>query len=163
MKKIMLMLALMPLSAFAVTTTDYARVVSATPQMERVRVDGHCRDVSYTERQEAPAAEGMGGTILGGVVGGLLGNQVGGGNGRSVATAAGAITGAIVGGKMSRNGPETRDVTRTRQECEQDSWSEVATGYRVTYEYKGQRDTVVMPRDPGRRLEMRVTAEPVVR
>lgn len=163
MKKIMLMLALLPLSAFAVTTSYYARVESVTPQVERVRIEGQCRDVSYTERRAVPASDGVGGSILGGVVGGLLGNQVGGGNGRTVATAAGAITGAIVGGNMDRNGPSTRQVTHTRQVCEQDSWSTVTTGYLVSYEYKGQRGTVVTQNDPGRELEMRVTAEPVVR
>lgn len=164
MKKIMLALALLPISAFAVTTYEPARVVSVTPQTEQVRNEGRCRDVSYQETEQAQPNSGVGGTIIGGVVGGLLGNQVGGGSGRKVATAAGVIGGALVGGNIDRNRDrEPQQVTRTRQVCDQDSYSSVTSGYIVTYLYKGQRDTVVMQNRPGRTIQMRITAEPVAR
>lgn len=167
MKKILLALAvaatLAPLGASAITTYESARVESATPQVEEIRVTGACRTVTTTEQTAVQGSSGMGGSILGGVVGGLLGNQVGGGNGRTIATAAGAITGAIVGGNMGRSGPATQPVTSSRQVCEPDGWSQRTTGYLVTYEYKGQRGTIVTPYEPGRSLEMRVTAEPMTR
>jgi uncharacterized protein YcfJ len=163
MKKFMLAFALAPLTAFAVTTYEAARVESVTPQVEQVRTPGQCRTSTVTEQQSVQGSSGIGGSILGGVVGGLLGNQVGGGNGRSVATAAGAITGAIVGGNMDRSGPSTQPVTRTRQVCDADSWTTNTTGYLVVYEYKGQRGSIVTQKDPGRSIEMRVTAEPVFR
>jgi len=163
MKKFVFALAFVPLAASAVTVYDSARVISAVPQVEEIRVKQPCRTVTVTEQQEVAGSDGVGGSILGGVVGGLLGNQIGGGSGRTVATAAGAITGAIVGGNMDRTAPGTREVTRERQVCEPDRWESVTTGYKVTYEYKGERGTVITERDPGRSLEMRVTAEPIGR
>jgi uncharacterized protein YcfJ len=161
MKKFLAALAFAPLSAFAVTAYDVAHVESVTPQFEQIRVPGQCRSVTVTEQQTVQGSSGVGGSILGGVVGGLLGNQVGGGSGRAVATAAGAITGAIVGGNMDRSGPTTQPVTTTRQVCEADTWTTQTTGYQVNYEYHGQRGSLIMPHDPGRTLDMRVTAEPV--
>jgi len=116
-----------------------------------------------TEQPQQVASSGLGGSILGGVVGGLLGNQVGGGSGRSVATAAGAIAGVLVGGNMDRGGAMGQPTTTTRQECEQDAFYSRTTGYMVNYDYRGQRGTVITPMDPGATLQMRVTAEPVVR
>jgi uncharacterized protein YcfJ len=163
MKKISILLALLPMSAFAVTTYDTARVESVTPQLEQIRVPGVCRQVSVREQHAVAASDGVGGSILGGVVGGLLGSKIGGGNGRTVATAAGAITGAIVGGNMARTDGGVEEVTRTRQVCDEDTWSTRTTGYLVTYEYKGERGSFVSAVDPGRTVEMRVHAEPVAR
>ena len=163
MKKLALFLALAPLSAFAVSTYDYATVESVTPQVQQVRERGQCRQVQVREDQVVEANNGVGGSIVGGIVGGLLGNQVGGGSGRHAATAAGAIAGAIIGGNMERSGPSVQPVYTTREVCDPDRYTSVVTGYLVTYDYKGQRGTVVMPRDPGHAIEMRVTAEPVIR
>lgn len=163
MKKLAIFLALVPMSAFAVTTYDTARVESVTPQFEQVRVQGGCRNVSVTESQVVAASSGVGGSIVGGVVGGLLGSNIGGGSGRTAATAAGAIAGAIVGGNMDRTGGGVDQVTRTRQVCDADTWANRTTGYLVHYEYKGERGSFMSSFDPGRSVEMRVTAEPVVR
>jgi uncharacterized protein YcfJ len=163
MKKIAILLALLPMSAFAVTTYDTARVESVTPQVEQIRVPGVCRNVRVTESHAVAASSGVGGSILGGVVGGLLGSNIGGGSGKTAATAAGAIAGAIVGGNMDRNTGGVEEVTRTRQVCDADSWSTRTTGYLVQYEYKGERGSFVSTIDPGRTVEMRVVAEPVSR
>ena len=161
MKKIILALAFAPLSAFAVTTYDTARVESVTPQMENVRIQGQCRMSNEYEQSSYQSNDGIGGSILGGVVGGLLGSQVGGGSGKTVATAAGAIAGTLVGGNLSRNGQSSQPSTRARQYCEPDRWASRATGYLVAYEYRGQRGTVVTESDPGSYLQMVITAEPV--
>lgn len=163
MKKISIFLALLPLSASAVTTYDTARVESVTPQLEQVRVAGACRNVTVTESVAVGANTGVGGSIVGGVVGGLLGSNIGGGSGRTAATAAGAIAGAIVGGNMSRTEGGVEEVRRTRQVCDADTWSTRTTGYLVTYEYKGERGSFVSSVDPGRTVEMRVHAEPIAR
>jgi uncharacterized protein YcfJ len=163
MKKFSILLALLPMSAFAVTTYDTARVESVTPQVEQIRVPGVCRNVTVREQQAVPASDGVGGSIVGGVVGGLLGSKIGGGNGRTVAAAAGAITGAIVGGNMDRSGPTVQEVRHTREICEPDTWSTRTTGYLVNYEYKGERGSFMSAVDPGRTVEMRVSAEPVAR
>lgn len=166
MKNLLVSLALLPLaslSALAATSYDVARVESVTPQYEQVRVVGPCRQVVSSERQVGGSGSGTGGSIVGGIVGGLLGSQVGGGSGRQVATAAGAITGAILGGNVERAGPSTQEVRTVRMVCEPDRVSSSMTGYLVTYEYLGQRSSVVMARDPGNTLEMRVVAEPITR
>lgn len=163
MKKISIFLALLPMSAFAVTTYDTARVESVTPQLEQVRVPGVCRNVTVTETHAVAPSTGVGGSIVGGVVGGLLGSNIGGGSGRTVATAAGAIAGAIVGGNMDRTTGGIDEVRRTRQVCDADTWSTRTTGYLVQYEYKGERGSFMSSVDPGRTVEMRVVAEPIVR
>jgi uncharacterized protein YcfJ len=162
MNKLILALALAPLSAVAVTSYDTARVESVTPQQENVRIQGQCRMSSEYEQQGYQSNDGIGGSILGGVVGGLLGSQVGGGSGKTVATAAGAIAGTLVGGNLARNGQGSHQTDRPRQYCEPDRWTTRTTGYLVTYEYRGQRATVVTESDPGRVLQMVVTAEPVI-
>jgi uncharacterized protein YcfJ len=164
MNKFVLALMLAPLSALAVTTYEQAYVESVVPQVEKVRIPGQCRTITVTEQHAgSQGGDGVGGAILGGVVGGLLGNQVGGGSGRHAATAAGAIAGAIVGGNMDRNSQTPQQTSRTRQVCELDSWTTNTTGYLVTYEYKGQRESIVTQQHPGRTIEMRVSAEPVIR
>lgn len=62
---------------------------------------------------QAPASNGVAGTVIGGVIGGVLGNQVGGGSGRDAATVVGAVGGAIAGNQIqkSRN-QEVRESVR---------------------------------------------------
>ena len=167
MKKIALLLALAPLSAFALTTYDTARVESVEPLMETTRIAGQCRTITTTETvqgQQQAGGSGIGGGIIGGIAGGLLGSQIGGGHGKTAATAIGAIGGALVGSNMDRNSAAApQQTTSTRQVCDPDQVSNRVTGYRVDYSYQGQRGTVNLPYQPGSTLEMRVTAEPVIR
>jgi uncharacterized protein YcfJ len=37
------------------------------------------------------------------------------------------------------------------------------TGYQVTYDYRGQQFSTVLPQDPGPTLQVRVSVDPVVR
>jgi uncharacterized protein YcfJ len=136
---------------------DYARVVSVTPQVEQFNQPRQdCRtEYAPVQRQQ----RSVGGSIIGGLAGGILGNQVGGGTGRTVATAAGAIAGAIVGDRM-----ENSDTAVTEQPIRQcrmvDHWESRTNGYAVTYEYRGQTHTSVMPYDPGERVRLRVSLTP---
>lgn len=62
---------------------------------------------------QAPASNGVAGTVIGGVIGGVLGNQVGGGSGRDAATVVGAVGGAIAGNQIQKNrNPEVRESVR---------------------------------------------------
>lgn len=140
---------------------DYARVVSVTPQYERVN---HPRQECVTEYVQVQHQQerGVAGSIIGGIAGGILGNQVGGGSGRTAATAAGAIAGAIVGDRIDNNGNVAMaSGTQPVQRCHTvDSWQTRANGYLVTYEYRGVTETAVLPYDPGKRLPVRISVSP---
>ena len=140
---------------------DYARVVSVAPQGEQInRPRQECRTEYVRQVQQQP--RGVGGSIVGGVAGGIIGNQVGNGNGRTAATALGAITGAIVGDRVENNNNGGAVVTEQPvQHCRMvDHWETHASGYAVTYEYRGHTYTSVMPYDPGDRVRLRVSFSP---
>ena len=88
------------LPAQAADYTDTARVVSATPIVERVREPR--QECTAEAPPQIPQAErSVIAPIIGGVAGALLGSTVGRGSGRDAATAAGAIVGAIVGDRVA--------------------------------------------------------------
>jgi uncharacterized protein YcfJ len=160
-------------SAHAADFEDFARVINATPQVERINVPRQDCRTEYETSQRYPAPERVqerstGGAILGGLAGGLLGSQVGGGNGKIAAAAVGAVTGALVGDRMDNNGnnnnnynAQPRYESRPVRECRNiDSWETRTTGYAVTYEYNNRTYTSVMPYDPGARLRLHVTLTP---
>ena len=144
---------------------DRARVQHAEPQYESVQVPRQeCTSQIVNEPQPiAGGGGGYGGVIIGGVAGGLLGNQVGKGHGKEAATAAGAVIGAIAGDRIANSQPQgytyqPREVRscRTVHDVQQR-----LTGYRVTYEYRGQEYTTVMREQPGRTLPVRVSVTPL--
>lgn len=143
--------------------TDTARVLSSTPQMERVNVP---RQECRTEYQQQSYSNGgnnsVAGAIIGGIAGGLLGNTIGKGNGRVAAAAVGAGVGAIAGNNIANN---QRGYGGTRsvpvQSCYQvDNWQTVNTGYLVTYEYNGRTYNTVTNEQPGRYIDVNVAIEP---
>lgn len=166
MKRIAL-LALLATGTVAVqaqTFVDRARVQDVQPQYETVQVPRQeCSSQIVQEAQPVAVERGYGGAIIGGVAGGILGNQVGKGHGREAATAAGAVIGAIAGDRISNNQPQgyvsaPREVRscRTVHDVQQR-----LTGYRVTYEYRGQEYTTVTREQPGRTLPVRVSVTPL--
>ena len=154
-------LGLAPL-AQAADFEDTANVVSVAPQIQQVnqpRQECYTEYVNVQTQQRGSAAGG----IIGGLAGGLLGNQVGGGNGRTAATAVGAITGAIVGDRMDNQGTGVATSQQPVNQCRMvDSWEQRTTGYLVTYEYRGITQTAVLPYDPGRTLNLRVSLSPAI-
>lgn len=147
-------------AAVAAEFDDYARVVRVTPQVEQVNYPQQECYNEYVPVQRQPQ-RGVGGSILGGVAGGIIGNQVGGGSGRTVATAAGAIAGAIVGDRLENNGNSGVVEHQQVRQCRTiDNWQTRTNGYAVTYNYRGQTYTSVMPYDPGDRLPVRVSVTP---
>jgi len=157
---------------------DYAQVVDVDPIYREVRVSvprRECRTEIYDEPArpvygpgERPAAGAM---ILGGLIGAVVGHQFGQGRGRDAGTVAGAVVGAAVGHDAAQRRavrddadadlpPRTREqeVCRTRYEERIDR---EVDGYRVTYRYNGRNYCTQMPYEPGDRIRVRVTVDPV--
>lgn len=185
MKRLMItsLIATSLLSAHAETFTDQARVRSADPQYENINVArNECsshwtneregrRDFERQGRQVSQANQERqyGGAILGGLAGGVVGHQIGGGTGKDAATALGVVLGAIAGDRMeNRNQPAQYDdgrfdtAQREVKHCRTvyDAQTRL-TGYRVTYDYRGQSYTTFMRTNPGASLPVRVTVAPI--
>ncbi len=144
---------------------DRARVLSVTPQIERVNNPRQeCRTEYVRESYyEAPRRSNTG-AIVGGIAGGLIGSRFGGGSGRIATAAVGAGLGAVVGDRYDnrdagygRERVETRPVERC---VTVDNWQSVTTGYLVNYEYNGRQYTTVTERDPGRFIPVNVAVRP---
>ena len=157
------------LGAQAQTFTDNARVRSAEPQYEAVNVPrNECSSQWVTDSRrvdgDRPDRQ-YGGAIVGGLAGGVLGHQIGGGSGRDAATALGVVLGALTGDHLEnrdQGGPYYENVQREVKRCRTvyDTQSRI-TGYRVTYEYRGQYYTTLMHTAPGNSLPVRVTVDPI--
>lgn len=138
---------------------DTARVISVTPQTERVN---NPRQECHTEYVQESVSNDRSplGAIIGGVAGAIIGSQVGRGNGRVAAGAVGAGVGAVVGDRIDNNQP-TAYATRPVQSCYAvDNWQTVNRGYLVTYRYNGRDYSTVMDNDPGDSLRVRVDISP---
>jgi uncharacterized protein YcfJ len=157
---------------------DWAQVVDVDPIYRDVRISvprQECHTEVYAAPERAsyrgdrPAAGPM---ILGGLIGAVLGHQFGRGGGRNVGTAAGAVVGAAIGHDAAQRRaadmderaayPDARtserEVCRTRYEERLDR---AIDGYRVTYRYNGRDYRTEMPYEPGERIRVRVTVDPV--
>lgn len=154
-------------SAQADTYNDNARVIGVEAQYDNVRVPHQeCRK-EWVPEARGTGGRDFGGAVIGGVAGALLGNQVGRGHGREAATAVGAVVGAFAGDHLARGGrweqpyePAGREVTSCRTVSEVQSR---LSGYRVEYEYRGQRFSTLMQDRPGAFVPVRVTVEAVGR
>lgn len=144
---------------------DTARVLSVTPQVERVN---NPRQECHTEYSQgsyySSGDRNIGGSIIGGIAGGLLGSQIGKGKGRIAGAAVGAATGAIVGDRIDNS--DRRDDgynSRPVERCAQiDNWQTVNRGYLVTYRFNGRDYTTTMPNEPGNTIGVRVSVAPDV-
>jgi uncharacterized protein YcfJ len=145
---------------------DRARVISVTPQFERVNSPRQeCRTEYVRESVYQAPQRSLGGAIIGGVTGGLLGSTIGRGNGRVAAAAVGAGIGAIVGDRVDNNrsydNGRERVVTRPVESCVTvDNWNQVPAGYLVNYEYNGRQYSTVTNEDPGRFIPVHVEVRP---
>jgi uncharacterized protein YcfJ len=144
---------------------DRARVISVTPQFERVNTPRQeCRTEYVRESYYEPRERSNTGAIIGGLSGGLIGSRFGGGNGRIATAAIGAGLGAIVGDRYDNNGRSAgreRVETRPVERCVTvDNWNQVPAGYLVNYEYNGRQYTTVTNQDPGRFIPVQVQVRP---
>lgn len=154
--------AALPL-AQAADFEDFGRVVRVQPRVEQIRTP---RQECRTEYVQVPVQQerGSGGSVVGGIAGALLGSQIGSGNGKVAAAAAGAIAGAMVGDRVENNGRNVAGGVQEQavRQCRTVEAIESRTsGYDVTYEYRGQTYTSLMSRDPGNRVRLRVSVEPL--
>lgn len=151
-------------AAQAVEFEDSARVTRVTPRMEQIRTP---REECRTTYVQVPVQQqrSAGGSVIGGIAGALLGNQIGDGSGRVAATAAGAIAGAVVGDRVqNQNAPQGQVQEQAVRQCRMvDAYETRTVGYDVTYDYHGQSYTSMMSYDPGERVRVRVSVEPVQR
>lgn len=141
---------------------DQARVLSATPEYERISLPyQECRDEPAPPRTYPRSGEReYGGSIIGGITGAIVGNQVGRGHGREAATAIGAITGAIVGDRMQNQRSDERWESPALRRCRDvEHWENRLTGYRVMYEYGGHRYATLMANAPGKTVRVRVSVD----
>lgn len=142
---------------------DTARVLSVTPQTERVNVPREeCRTEYQQQSYSSYNGHSIAGAVIGGVAGGLLGSTVGHGSGRVAAAAVGAGVGAIAGDRIA-NSRSNVVTTRTVpvQSCYQvDNWQTVTSGYFVTYEYNGRTYNTVTGAHPGRYIDVNVAVAP---
>lgn len=147
-----------------------ARVVDVEPIVRHVTVQRprqECwEELVYQQSPGRPHAAGQ--TIAGAIVGAAIGRQFGGGSGRDAATVAGALAGSAVAAQRAQRvaaarGPgQVHAVPVERCEVVQERFTEQRVeGYWVTYAYQGQRYRTRMPHDPGDRIRLRVTVQPV--
>lgn len=161
-KSILAIAAAMPaalitaLPASASDYTDFARVMSSTPIVERVR-EPRLECTPETLPQNLPPQErSVIAPIIGGVAGALLGNTVGRGSGRHAATAAGAIVGAVIGDHV---GNQQTVAAAPVERCRTvETTRETVRGYTVVYQYNGRDISTTMPYDPGPTVRVGVTA-----
>ncbi|MDH5353372.1 MAG: glycine zipper 2TM domain-containing protein [Gammaproteobacteria bacterium] len=147
---------------------DFGRVIEVEPVYRQVRVSNpvkECWDepVQHSGSQHRSA----GGMLAGGLLGGIVGHQIGDGRGKKLATAVGTIVGAQIGHEAvnGHSSTSTEQHTRYQEHCEvrhQVNFEEVIDGYRVTYKYRGDRYTINMPYDPGKRIKLRIQVTPVI-
>ncbi len=143
---------------------DRARVISVTPQVERVNAPvQECRTEYLRETYYENSRRSNGGAILGTIAGGVIGSRFGGGSGRIAAAAIGAGLGAVIGDRHDNryNQPHERVEARPVGRCVSvDNWQTVNRGYLVEYQYNGRRYTTETDRDPGRYIPVNVSVNP---
>jgi uncharacterized protein YcfJ len=160
---------------------DFAQVISVDPLVREVHVSVPRRecydetryvpvDADY-ERGHGHEQNAAGGMILGGLLGAVIGHQIDGRHSRGTAAIAGAVIGSAIGHEVAEQGRGgERDYRRDElravaaEHCEirnEEHVEQRIDGYRVTYSYNGRSYITQMPSDPGRRIRVRVSIDPV--
>jgi len=148
-------------------------------EVERHAVrEGRVGYSSGSDRGQRHSGSSAGDALVGGVIGGVIGNQLGRNSSRGArtgATVAGAVIGSAIANEASagssrhRRRHEPRHVPRTVYETrEVERCRTVETvreqrriqHYDVTYRYEGRTFTTRQPRDPGRRIKLRLSLTP---
>lgn len=171
-KSALIALSLLPLALAAQPRDRYAPGYASGPEnvsysyAQVTRVDPVYETVRTTVPEEYCDGRGVrdggnptGGTVVGALVGAALGNQVGKGDGRDAATVAGAVIGGAIGRNVDRN-----DGSASRGGCrvvEREREQRRVAAYDVEYVHQGQTYMSRMPYDPGDRIRVRVSVQPV--
>ncbi|MBM3345007.1 MAG: glycine zipper 2TM domain-containing protein [Betaproteobacteria bacterium] len=153
--------------ANAAEITDTAKVVSASPIIEKVTdISSDCgREPANRPVSRAPEPErSLVGPIVGGIAGAILGKQVGQGNGNVVSTAGGAIAGAVIGDRVGNRAAPPSPAQYADQQCRRvETTRDVVRGYTVVYRYNGRDATTTLPYNPGDRISVGISALPDAR
>ena len=146
----------------AADITDTAKVISATPVLEKVTdISSDCGREPMVRARAPEPERSLAGPIIGGVAGAILGHQVGKGAGNVVATAGGAVAGAVIGDRIGNRPAATPPPQYGEAPCRRtETTREVVKGYTVVYRYNGRDATTTLPYDPGDRIAVGVTAIP---
>ena len=141
---------------------DNARVVSASPVYETVRypVD---EQVCWEEQVWRHQPHEVAPTVLGAIVGGVVGHQFGGGHGKTALTIAGAAIGGTIGHRVAHRHGRGGPYPVVQNRCEiQRNWrtEERIAAWDVGYKYRGTIYHTRMLEQPGRKIRVRVHAEP---
>ncbi len=147
----------------------YGKVIKVKPIYHEVKVTTpvkECWQEPVTRSKHVRhGANTAGSTLAGGLIGGVIGHQFGKGRGKKLSTAVGTLIGAQIGHDSARGSHSSQhSYTAYEKHCEvehQVSYEEVIDSYRVTYRYKGNKYKVNMPYDPGKRIKLKVSIEPV--
>jgi len=158
------------------TGYDYAQVVDVEPLVRQVRVVVP-RQECYVESRYEPAYQvhgreqpAAGPMILGGLIGAVIGNQIGHRETRRTAAIAGAVIGTAIGHDAALRRVQPADYadvpmrpveSRRCEVREVEHFEERIEGYRVTYRYNDQLYTAQMPSEPGERIRVRVSVDPL--
>ena len=149
---------------------DFAKVVDVRPIYKEVEVSNpvtKCWDEPVIQVNTGTHPKSASGMAVGGILGGIIGHQIGNGRGNKLATAVGTIIGAQIGhdavnGHTQASGQHS--YTEYQKHCrvhQQVRYEEVLDAYRVTYRYQGERYEARMPYDPGKKIKLRISIEPV--
>jgi len=147
---------------------DYAVVLSSRPIVRYVTVTTPVKecwdDVEYYTVNHRPPGEGIR-TLAGALIGGVVGHQIGSGSGNDAATVAGALIGGTIGNRSAYKNGNYGPVQYSRpvKRCEtkyRDHQEKRVDGYDVVYRYHGQKYATRMPKDPGRKIRIRVDIRP---
>ena len=140
----------------------WADVLRVDPVYDHVQASNprrECEDIPVEHHDNGNKAAG---TVLGAIVGGVLGNTVGKGDGRRAATVAGAVVGGAVGNNVAQGDDRYYSDTERRCRTVQDVSDERRiVGYDVQYRYRGDVYMSRLNYDPGDRIRVRVSIEPV--
>lgn len=102
------------------------------------------------------------GTVLGAIVGGVLGSTIGKGDGRRAATVVGAVAGGAIGNNAARGDGSSYADTERRCHLVNDAQpARRVVAYDVQYRYRGDVFMSRLDFDPGDRLRVKVSIEPV--
>lgn len=151
---------------------EYGKVISVTPIYREVRVSHPVRQCSFESSRHPHrgrhAIKTIDSSLAGGLIGGIIGHQIGKGKGKKLATAVGTLIGAQIGHDSNRGYYDNSSYdgyTQYEDHCEtleQVSYEEVLDGYKVKYRYRGKRYQARMPYDPGKKIKLKVSVEPVI-
>ena len=153
------------------TTYEYADVIETRPVYQIVEISEPMEQCWEEEVviDRYPSRSGFRTPVLvSTIIGGALGNAVGNGkSNKRISAVVGAMLGHSIGRDIVTDRNRSRNAVRdyeTVQRCEtayEQFEEERLVGYQVTYFYNGEEYSVRTDFDPGDRIRLRVSIQPV--